>query len=194
MSKKRVFAGVILAFIGLSGCGLSPQTLAPQPQITEQFSRVANGQQVYVSVMDNRPSPVLGSRGGSYADTSTVSVKAERILPRLRAEIDTVLRQQGFIPVSQPTNGAELVVSLESLTYKVPNNSNVANKVIVTAQFKATAHKLGQNFTGSYNANIERGFVVAPNQEKNERVIAEALSDALVRVFKDPSLTRILAQ
>lgn len=194
MSKKIVVTASLCALLSLAGCGLSPQALSPQPQLTEQFSRVANGQTVYVSVVDNRPSPVLGSRGGTYSNTSTVTVTPERILPRLRAEVDAALRQQGFIPVNQPGQGGELIISLEKLNYSVPNNSNVANKVVLDAQFKATSRKYGQNFTGSYSANVERGFVVAPNQEKNERVISEVLADALTRVFKDPSLSRILAQ
>ena len=64
-----------LFMLGLSGCGLSPQQLYPEPRITGQLERVANGQTVSVAVDDHRTTSVIGHRGGLYAESNTLTVE-----------------------------------------------------------------------------------------------------------------------
>ena len=54
----------------LGGCALSPQQLT-RNRSQRPLTAVGHGQPVVVKVVDGRPGPSLGTRGGSYADTST---------------------------------------------------------------------------------------------------------------------------
>ena len=61
----RLFASLfLLSGLSLTGCGLSPQQLNPNPAFTGAIVAVGQGQPVQVRVVDGRPSPVLGTRGG----------------------------------------------------------------------------------------------------------------------------------
>lgn len=68
----------------LGGCALSPQQLDPQPVLKGPLTAVGHGQPVVVKVVDGRPGPSLGTRGGLYADTSTLTVRSEDVVPKLR--------------------------------------------------------------------------------------------------------------
>ena len=70
----------------LVGCAHSPQQLSPQPKLTTQLAPVGRGQPVVVRVVDGRPSPTLGTRGGMYPETSAISVSSADLIPKLQAQ------------------------------------------------------------------------------------------------------------
>ena len=82
----------------LGGCALSPQQLDPQPVLKGPLTAVGHGQPVVVKVVDGRPGPSLGTRGGLYADTSTLTVRSEDVMPKLQA----LAALDGFPPSADP--------------------------------------------------------------------------------------------
>jgi uncharacterized lipoprotein len=54
-------------------------------------------------VVDGRPSPSLGTRGGLYPETSTISVSGNDVLPKLQAQAEAAVRLLGFTPTPTPT-------------------------------------------------------------------------------------------
>ena len=46
----------------------------------------------------------------------------------------------------------------------------------------------------SYGASLDQRFGMAPNQETNTKLVSDVLSDALTRLFKDPTVGQVLAE
>ena len=192
MILKPVFALALLIFV-LSGCGLSPQQLYPEPRISGTLERVASGQSVFVTLDDQRSSSVIGHRGGLYAETNTLTVESSTVFPRLQAETEAALRMRGFIPVSERQSGIEFRFSIADLQYSVMEVRTVASKVGLTAVLTVEVHKAGQIYRGRYTANLDKGFVKPPTDSANNRMISWVMSDALERVFNDGGLMRFMA-
>ncbi|RCI70797.1 hypothetical protein DT376_32600, partial [Pseudomonas aeruginosa] len=99
----------------LGGCALSPQQLDPQPVLKGPLTAVGHGQPVVVKVVDGRPGPSLGTRGGLYADTSTLTVRSEDVVPKLQAQAETAVRLLGYTPSANAYNAPQLTLTLAEL-------------------------------------------------------------------------------
>ena len=192
---KRSLLGLLAAFsLTLVGCALSPQQLSPQPKLTGQLTPYGQGQPVVVRVADGRPSPVLGTRGGIYADTSSISVQSQDILPRLQAEAEAAVRLLGFTPSPNAYNAPQLTLTLVDLKYQSPKDSTYVTEANISASFRADVQNSSRRYSGRYGASLNQRFGMAPNQETNTKLVADVLSDALTRTFKDPTIGQLLGQ
>lgn len=192
MLKRLLPVALTLATLGLAGCALSPQQLEPQPLVNGPLVAVGQGQPVAVNVVDGRSSPVLGSRGGLYAETSNISVNGQTLVPRLQAQADAGTRLLGFTPTPNAFNAPQLTLTLVELSYQSPKDASYVTEADLKAVFRADVLNAGRRYTGRYSAALNQRFGMAPNEETNSKLVSEVLSDALTRVFKDPSIGQSL--
>lgn len=178
----------------LAGCAHSPQQLNVVPGVTAPLSQVAQQQPVVVSVQDSRSSPVLGTRGGLYPESSNLTINPQAV-SHLREQVEQALTKLGFQVVPEGTaNANSLVVSLAELTYISPKEGVYVTQADLGAAFTAEARSANQRYNGRYSASAQHRFGYAPNQATNTRLVTEVMSDALSRIFKDPEVIRILQQ
>ncbi|MDH4561852.1 YajG family lipoprotein [Pseudomonas sp. BN411] len=190
----RSLLGLLAALsLTLVGCALSPQQLSPQPKLTGPLTPVGQGQPVVVRVADGRPSPVLGTRGGIYADTSAISVQGQDILPRLQAEAEAAVRLLGFTPSPNAYNAPQLTLTLADLKYQSPKETYVT-EANISASFRVDVQNSARRYSGKYGASLNQRFGTAPNQQTNTKLVSDVLSDALTRAFKDPTIGQVLSQ
>ncbi|QEY64827.1 hypothetical protein FXN65_23145 [Metapseudomonas lalkuanensis] len=191
---KRSLLGLLAALsLTLVGCALSPQQLSPQPKLTGPLTPYGQGQPVVVRVADGRPSPVLGTRGGIYADTSAISVQSQDILPRLQAEAEAAVRLLGFTPSPNAYNAPQLTLTLADLKYQSPKETYVT-EANISASFRVDVQNSARRYSGKYGASLNQRFGTAPNQQTNTKLVSDVLSDALTRAFKDPTIGQVLSQ
>lgn len=191
---KRSLLGLLAAFsLTLVGCALSPQQLSPQPKLTGQLTPYGQGQPVVVRVADGRPSPVLGTRGGIYADTSSISVQSQDILPHLQAEAEAAVRLLGFTPSPNAYNAPQLTLTLADLKYQSPKETYVT-EANISASFRVDVQNSSRRYSGKYGASLNQRFGTAPNEQTNTKLVSDVLSDALTRAFKDPTIGQVLSQ
>ncbi len=191
---KRPLLGLLAALsLALVGCALSPQQLSPQPKLTGPLTPVGQGQPVVVRVADGRPSPVLGTRGGIYADTSAISVQGQDILPRLQAEAEAAVRLLGFTPSPNAYNAPQLTLTLADLKYQSPKETYVT-EANISASFRVDVQNSSRRYSGKYGASLNQRFGTAPNQQTNTKLVSDVLSDAMTRAFKDPTIGQVLSQ
>lgn len=183
--------GVVLLAGALTACGLSPQQVQPQPQLTGRYAVVAQGQQVQVTVRDGRSSPVLGTRGGLYQGNQ-LTVDGAVLVRSLQAEAESGLRQQGFQPAGRAERQLELV--LTGLTYEVVDGRTAFGEVRLSATLLTKLHRDGANYQAEYVARLNKGFVKAPSAAANDALVSQVLTDALQRLFEDQAAARFLAQ
>ncbi|WP_417660418.1 YajG family lipoprotein [Pseudomonas sp.] len=191
----RLFIGLLaIASLTLAGCALSPQQLNPDPKLTGPLTAVGRGQPVVVRVVDGRPSPVLGTRGGLYPETSSISVSANSIVPKLQAQAEAAVRLLGFTPTANAVNAPTLTLTLAELKFQSPKDNMFVNESDISATIRSEVQNSTRRYTGRYGASLNQRSGTAPNQETNTKLVSDVLSDALTRSFKDPTIGQILAQ
>ncbi|KTS72444.1 lipoprotein [Pseudomonas oryzihabitans] len=192
--RYRLLLGLLAAAgLTLVGCASSPQQLSPQPQLTAPIAPVGQGQPVMVRVVDGRSSFTLGTRGGLYPDTSVVVVPTQNVLPQLQAAADKAVREMGFTPSPNAGPGVpRLTLTLADLSYQSPKELYVTSSN-VGATFQVDVGNSQRSYRGRYSASLDQRFGMAPNAEANTKLVSDVLSDALTRVFKDPTVVQVLS-
>ena len=191
----RLLLGLItVTSLTLVGCAHSPQQLSPQPKLNAPLAAVGQGQPVVVRVVDGRPSPLLGTRGGLYPETSGISVTSADILPKLQAQAEAAVRLLGFTPTPNAYNAPQLTLTLADLKYQSPKEGFYVTKATISATFRADVQNATRRYSGRYGASLDQSFGMAPNQQTNTKLVGDVLSDALTRTFKDPAIAQLLAQ
>jgi len=154
---------------------------------------VGHGQPVSVRVVDGRPSPTLGSRGGLYPETALISVTGQDVLPKLQAQAEAAVRLLGFTPSANAPGAPQLTITLAELKYQSPKEGLYVTEAAIGATFKSDVTAGTRRYSGRYGASLNQRFGMSPNQETNTKLVSDVLSDALTRLFKDPSIGSLLS-
>jgi len=194
MLQRLLFGLIAVTSLTLVGCAHSPQQLSPQPKLTTQLNPVGRGQPVVVRVVDGRPSQSLGTRGGMYPETSTISVNGNDVVPKLQAQAEAAVRLLGFTPTQGGSNAPQLTVTLAELKYQSPKDKMYVTEATIGATFRADVANANRRYSGRYGASLDQRFGMAPNQETNTKLVSDVLSDALTRLFKDPTIGQVLGE
>jgi uncharacterized lipoprotein len=64
----------------------------------------------------------------------------------------------------------------------------------IGATFRSDVQNANRRYSGRYGASLDQRFGMAPNQETNTKLVSDVLSDALTRLFKDPTIGQILSE
>ncbi len=192
MLPRLLFGLIAAASLGLVGCAHSPQQLTVQPVVTAQLAAVGQGQPVAVKVIDGRSSPVLGTRGGLYPETSAISVDGQSLVTRLQGQAEAAVRLLGFTPTPNAYNAPQLTLTVTDMKYVSPKDSSYVTQADISAAIRADVQNSSRRYSGRYAASLNQRFGMSPNQETNSKLVSDVLGDALTRVFKDPEVGRVL--
>ena len=194
MTHRLLPGLLVLLGLALSGCGLSPQQLQPTPELDAPLTAVGQGQPVQVRVVDGRNSAVLGTRGGMYPETSSISVPAANVLPKLQAQAEAAVRLLGFTPNASAYNAPQLTLTLVDLKYQSPKDQYYVTEADISAILALEIQNGPSRYNGQYRASKNQRFGMAPDQEDNTELVTEVLSNALTRAFSDPAIGQKLMQ
>ncbi|AGA87728.1 hypothetical protein PSCT_03257 [Pseudomonas sp. SCT] len=194
MLQRLLFGLVTVLGMSLVGCAHSPQQLDPNPKLNGTINPVGQGQPVVVRVVDARPSPTLGTRGGLYPETSAVIVPSAKVIPKLQAQAEAAVRLLGFTPSPNAYNAPQLTLTLAELKYQSPKEGLYVTEANIGATLKIEVQNAGKRYNGRYGASLNQRFGMAPNEQTNTKLVTDVLSDALTRVFRDDNIGRLLAQ
>nr|WP_297460274.1 YajG family lipoprotein [uncultured Halomonas sp.] len=188
------FGWLIGVLLILAGCQ-NPQYLQVSPKLTQNLSRVGNGQSVTVNVVDGRESDVLGTRNGVAMSTSTITVEAYTLIPQLQAQAEAALKQMGFSPTTQSAEGRpSLTLTLTQLDYQESDAQLILDEAQLIARLRAVVENRNTTYTGTYTSKRTQSYALTPDAEKNTEMVSELLSDALNRTFSDPQIGNVLAR
>ncbi|MNP15160.1 hypothetical protein D3C76_1075060 [compost metagenome] len=85
-------------------------------------------------------------------------------------------------------------MTLAELKYQSPKDNLYVTEATIGATFRADVSNGGRRYSGRYGASLDQRFGMAPNQETNTQLVGDVLSDALTRMFKDPTIGQVLGQ
>lgn len=194
MLQRLLFGLVTVLGMSLVGCAHSPQQLDPNPKLNGTINPVGQGQPVVVRVVEARPSPTLGTRGGLYPETSAVIVPSAKVIPKLQAQTEAAVRLLGFTPSPNAYNAPQLTLTLAELKYQSPKEGLYVTEANIGATLKVEVQNAGKRYNGRYGASLNQRFGMAPNEQTNTKLVSDVLSDALTRVFRDDNIGRLLAE
>ena len=145
--------------------------------------------------VDGRPSPTLGTRGGLYPETSAITVQGAQILPKLQAQAEAAVRLLGFTPTPNALNAPQLTVTAGRAEIASRLNTACMCQKRPSARRSAPmCQNANRRYSGRYGASLDQRFGMAPNQETNTKLVSDVLSDALTRLFKDPTVGQVLGE
>ncbi len=184
-SLRTILAVSLLGLVAVS-CARSPQVVTLSPALTGPPGKIAVPRSVELSVRDDRSSKVIGSRGGLYAKTSTITTEGD-IGPGLRELLAQKLEQQGYTVVPPGSGGeVKLSVELQKLTYET--GGSVLTEIKLSSSVGVTCIKGGDTLTSRYGTNHREEFATAPNEKKNSELINMVIGRTLDEMLGDQEL------
>jgi uncharacterized lipoprotein len=185
-------SSVLVLFALLAACALSPQTVNIRPDLDmSQANAIGQGTRITLQVIDNRSSLVIGSRGGVYADTSTISTRSDISTP-IRGELVPGLRALGYevVDAGQAAK-ADLRVLVDAIEYKAVGG-RVLTDIETAATVRAVAKVGNREFTGRYRGTQTKEVLRKPTPEDNDELINAAVSRVLERMLTDRELLEFM--
>lgn len=184
-------AVLILSAVFLGGCALSPQYVDLKPTIDVKEQELTPNI-VQLSIVDKRPETKLGTRGGVYKDTSYIYLSKpieETLTPAAQAALQKLgLQTQGLSPLPY-----QMTIQLDKLTYKM-NDEKLPKKVSIDTSISVFLSKGDKSHQGEFSSAKEFSYMKSPNEEENQKIINEILSDTLTRLFNDNKVVSFLSQ
>lgn len=192
---RKLFALLtVTAATLLAACAQSPQQLTVRPVLAISGEAWGNGQHVLVSAKDQRESRVIGTLGGVYGNTTTITVANDVEQAMVRAA-NGLLGSKGFVVNSSDPNAVRLNVIIDRLSYEdLTEDDKVGKAVKMTAALRAEASRGGETFSGRYQTASDYRGVTAPSMKQNEARLNELLETTLLRMFDDNKLRDFLLQ
>lgn len=179
----------------LAACAQSPQILSVNPKASGGYPHTGSGQSVSLEVVDGRSSSVIGTRSGTASATSTITVEANDVIPKIQAQAENALRSMGFNPTSQNNGGPRLTLTLAELDYaRGTAEQPLLGASQLQAIMQAEVVNGGNTYTGRYTAKRSQSYAMKPDWDTNNRMVSELLSNALDRTFRDQQIGNLLAR
>ncbi len=193
MMKHSLSRGAfIVAAMLLAACAQSPQRINVAPTLAIPEQMTGNGRAIIVSASDQRASKVLGSLGGAYSGTATLTI-ANNLEQALTQAANGMLAAQGYVVNSPDPNALQLNIVIEKIAYEKLDQP-VGSAVKLTATLRADVTKHGETFSGRYSTESEHRGALTPSREDNEQYVNDLLSDTLKRMFSDNRLREFLTK
>lgn len=189
----RLLSHVVFIVIcsGLSACALSPMQVTLDPQMTEFGPPVGGGREIWIDVYDQRPTDVLGERGGIYRETSVTRLETppDQTLQKVLVE---AFQRMGFV-VRGPQVDNTLSVFIDEISFGSPSD-DVSNKVQMAVRLRVAAKNSTGEYTNSYSGSGEKVFAIAPSRRATEEHLNKLVADTLARLIKDKALSNFLTR
>ena len=177
----------------LAGCAFSAQEpVVVKPELVTHQSSIGSGKTVYVNVVDERASKVLGTRGARGVGAELTA--ADSLVDSVRDSVSQGLRNQGFaIAAAVPPDGRTLRVEVRDLEYNVAVGF-WSGTLRAQCALKATC-QVGPTlaYDKLFRGEHEESVQVVQGSDANVRYINDAVSKAVNQLVDDPELGQCLA-
>lgn len=186
----------ILPLLGVAlfvaGCAVSPQQVAIEPDVDERFpSASSDGITVSVRVQDSRPTTVLGTLGGTYSDSSTLTASND-IVADMETLLAGKLTDAGYDVVSEGAR-FQLRVDLRELSYE-RDTTGVGSEVRVVADLGMRIEEGSASAEQNHRRSRNQSRATRPTQEDNKMFVEEVLSEAISGLVRGERLNAFLAR
>ncbi len=185
----------LVSFLLLGGgCALAPQDAVLNPAVTISKTAAGGGAPVSVEVVDERPSTVAGTRMMGQARYIGAEIKVAEVTPIVEAKAKEALVRNQFVPEGpSAATDRKLKVEIRALDLKTQHTMFSAS-YLPSAAFKAVARNKADNFEKLYRVDFSEGTMWYNSDDKNNRLLSEAVGKVLDDMLNDPELMGFLAR
>ena len=186
----RVLVGILSALL-LSACAFTPHLVAVTAQAPTEPSTIGQGITLYLEVIDDRDSPIVGQRG---AGMRGADITAPQIISTLGRELKAGFEAKGFRVVSTNAGAdAEVEARLRAFKFFIETGFFVGaeNTSVVIA---VEAKRSGDDYDRTYRSSSEDATMVVPGGSAIDVKLNAALSTVLDQIMSDKKLMGYIAQ
>ncbi|MGH8120875.1 MAG: YajG family lipoprotein [Gammaproteobacteria bacterium] len=186
-NMKNIYVFLFVLFI--TGCALSPQVVVVNPELKMDANvTVAKPTTISVEVVDTRSSPIIGQRGGVYAETSNISTD-DNMTATLEKKVSTAFSEMGYkVAKKGEAADAGLTVRIIDVHYVTKTEKKVLKNIETKLGLQAVCKKNGKEFTGDYSATRKKDLIKVPSMQENEQLVNEVFAVVLNSMLKDKEL------
>jgi uncharacterized lipoprotein YajG len=182
----------ILLALSIQGCALKPQRLHLDPEIEMTGDSVAVDTLLALSIVDDRPSTLLGEVGDPNDKMVPVTLD-EDFIPLLTERVTESVEKRGFsvVPASDAMTRS-LVIRITSLVLnseKTPFNFQTE----LLAEVTASARNANDQYDRRYYVRSYQETAGPPFEKHSNQLVNEAVSQALSDMLNDDRLFEMLA-
>jgi uncharacterized lipoprotein len=184
-SFSQSIAVSVLAVVSVGCAQLSPQQISFQPTIPTDSLITGEGT-TSLEVNDTRSDKVIGVRGGTYEQTSTI-VSKEPLDDVIRSLAMQVLEKTGM-EISTAFPDMEMAISLDKLSFISEDLKASVKRSTAVAAVSIRVKKGTVVYENGYKTTQYIDTVGYPNEEKNEELLNNVFDAVLERLFSDSAL------
>lgn len=185
--KTALVFGAILFAVGCAQ--LSPQRVDFQSSISDEQLIQTQGK-ASLTVSDNRDDPVIGYRGGVYAQSATIEFNQSVTKVVEEVAINT-LGQMG-LEVDTIFPDVDINIAIDRLTYKTENKTAGVKRYTVSAALSIAVQRGNETYQRQYAQTEYRETFGYPSEERNSEILNRVLNSVLERMFSDPETEAFL--
>ena len=189
---KSAGALVALLAVVILGCALKPQNLHLDPDVEYSGEAITTETLIGFSVTDARPTKKLGEVGDPNTELVPVSLD-EDFVPLVTERMTTGIEKRGFSVVPwSPAMTRSLEVRIDSLvlnSVKTP----VTFETELKAEVTAVASNERQQYERVYYVRSYQETAGPPYEKHSNKLVNQAVSQALTEVLNDDKLFEMLA-
>lgn len=174
----------------LVGCAKSPQQITFEPQISQGSVWIGKGNRAELQVVDARSNTNIGSRGGIYQSTSTLSLD-NRSTEDMSIYLQTRLLTAGF-KLSNTEPFSKWTVKLTDLTYDYKKVKGMRDQVEITSGISVEIVRGLSTYTNQYSATSVNELVTLASDAQNQEWINTTLNATLDQLFNDAAINTFL--
>ena len=188
--KKLVYT-LLLSF-SLYGCAFNSQKVEFSPQVEVDKANIGNGAEIYVSVVDERPSQSLGRRGSGYGPAGEITAATD-LSETIKLQVKEGLSAKGFKVTDNVNAERKLTIEVRQLEYST-STGFFTGGVHIQGAMKGEARHGATSYEKMYRHEKEERVVIVPTAETNSTWINNALSGTLNQIFQDEELFKFLGR
>ncbi|MBL1431843.1 MAG: hypothetical protein COB94_000105 [Gammaproteobacteria bacterium] len=185
---KLVFT--LLLSVSLYGCAFNSQTVELAPQVDVAKADFGKGNEIFVSIVDERPSQSLGRRGTGYGPAGEITA-ATNLTEVIKTQVTDGLTVKGFKVTDNADSERKLIVEVRQLEYSTSTGFWTGG-VHIQGAMKGVAKRGTKSYEKMYRHDKEERIVIVPTAETNSVWINNALSGILSEIFQDDKLFEFL--
>lgn len=183
---------VLFSAFFITACAVSGQGVVITPKLMNDARDIGRERPVHLSVVDARPSALLGYRRTETGDRARVESTGDPVAA-VQSAIEVALEDKGFslAPYGRDAE-VSLTVQIQEIAYDA-SGKYVAPSVTTGAVFKAIARRGGTTFEQLYRIEKQSREALPLTSDRNSRLINETVSEALTMLADDMELMGFLA-
>ena len=192
MKKSVLFFAIVINIFLFSGCAFTPQTIGINSLLSVRDDNVGQGKNIYISIVDKRPNNVIGHRT-PISSMSARIMTADNFVSQLQKTFTDNFQKRGFDVVNDKGESLQIFVKINTIDH-VLGMGMVELSVNTVVSMEVIAQNRDKKFDQNYYTELKTSQPVTPSEQFNEKMVNQAISENLMKIFDDENFFAFLTQ